>query len=223
VETRDFLDDAVARFSEVMARERTLPTRQDDRRAIESAIKDIHRAKYRLHRHTGPAGRAGLRVVGRQMAPALSVTWMRQQFPTDRAAPDVIYWPPNNRGGREPARIPDRPIDMDVLTLGQRIGLMERRGGEAIAALLDDIADALESGRRRIAQLPDGRMPLEHRAYFLAALAELWHRLDRRPTTGRRSHYGAFCEAVCQAIGWPTEGVNAALHDAIKLWRLRYR
>jgi len=63
------------------------------------------------------------------------------------------------------------------------------------------------------------KLPLDHRAYFLAALAELWHRFGGRPTSGLKSKFGAFCEAVFEAIGWPTEGVSSALPDAIKLWR----
>jgi arylsulfatase A-like enzyme len=38
----------------------------------------------------------------------------------------------------------------------------------------------------------------------------VWHRLGRQPTGGITSQFGAFCEAVFDAIAWPTEGVNAA-------------
>jgi hypothetical protein len=109
------------------------------------------------------------------------------------------------------------------LPLADRIAFMERRSGAAIAALLDDIAAALDDGRRAIVQLPDGRRPLQRRAYLLAALAELWRRLGRRPTTGDTSKFGDFAEAVIEAIGWPTEGVNAALPEAIALSRRLYR
>jgi hypothetical protein len=57
---------------------------------------------------------------------------------------------------------------------------------------------------------------------MLAALAEFWHRLGRRHTSGMKSKFGDFCEAVFDAIGWPTEGVNAALAEAKNLWRTRY-
>jgi hypothetical protein len=206
-----------------VAGERRFPSRKADRLSIEHAIKDLRNARHRLKRNAGPAGRLGLRLAGHQIASALSVTWMRRQFPGDRAVPNVIYWPADDQGGREPERIPSRPIDTDDLTLGQRIGLMERRGGEAIAALLGDIADALESGRRAIVHLPTGRKALEHRRYWLAALAELWHRLGRKPTSGDRSKFGEFSEAVCDAIGWPTDGVKSALPEAIQLWRSLYR
>jgi hypothetical protein len=111
---------------------------------------------------------------------------------------------------------------MEDLSLDERIEFMEQRGGKVVPMLLRDIIAALEDGRRAIVQLPDGRKPLKNRAYMLAALAEAWHRLGRRPTSGINSRFGCFCEAVFEAIGWPTEGVNAALADTKKLWRTLY-
>jgi hypothetical protein len=221
---RDFLDDAVNGFAEAITNAEALPSRKPDRLAIERAIADLRSAQHRLKRRTGPAGAMGSRVAGRHIAPALSVSWMRRHFPGDSATPNPIYWPPDERGGRDPfgGREPSRPIDTDALSEQQRIEFMATRGSAAIAALLGDIVDALDSGRRAIVQLPDGRKPLENRAYMLAALAELWHRLGRRPATGINSQFGSFSETVFEAIGWPTDGVNAALRDAIKLWRYLY-
>jgi hypothetical protein len=81
----------------------------------------------------------------------------------------------------------------------------------------------LDDARRHIVELPKGRKPLEYRNYLMAALAELWCRLGRQPTSGARSQFGEFCECVFVALGWPTEGVNAALSDAIAAWRDHYR
>ena len=99
---------------------------------------------------------------------------------------------------------------------------MEQRGGEALSALLGDITAALGDGLSTIVQLPDGRKPLKNREFMLAALAEGWRRLGRKPTSGIRSKFGEFCEAVFDAIGWPTEGVNAALADAKNRWKKLY-
>lgn len=221
---REFLDDAVTGFAEAMTTELALPSRKADGLAIKRAIANLRKAQHSLKRSAGPAGVRGLRAAGRHIAPALSVSWMQRHFPEDRAAPDAILWPPDDRSDRDRfgGRAPLRPTDTDALSEHQRIEFMGARGNVAIAVLLGDIADALNDGRRAIVQLPDGQKPLEHRAYMLAALAELWHRLDRRPTSGN-SQFGAFCEAVFEPIGWPTEGVNAALPDAIKLWRRLYR
>ena len=220
---RAFLDECVAAFAGVVAAAETHPTRKSDRLAIERAVRDIRQAQHRLKRRPGPAGRLGLRAAGRGIGPIVAASWMRDRFPGDGAAPDPYFWPPEDRSIRQPSRSPLRPTDVDELSLGARIGFMERRAGEAIAALLGDIADALEVGRRTIVRLPDGRKPLEHRAYLLAALAELWHHLGRRPASGITSQFGAFCETVFDAIGWPAQGVNAALADAIRLWHRLYR
>ena len=220
---RDFLDEVAATFGEAIAVEMKAPNREADRLAINRLIRDIRTAKQRLKRTAGPAGRVGLRVAGRRIAPIVAASWMRDRFPGDGATPDPYYWPPDDRAIRRQSRLPSRPTDVDELSLGARIGFMEQRAGAAIAVLLGDIADALEAGRRAIVQLPDGRKPLEHRKYLLAALAELWHRLGRRPTSGRNSKFGAFSEAVIEAIGWPTEGVNSALPEAKALWRKLYR
>jgi hypothetical protein len=114
-------------------------------------------------------------------------------------------------------------VDVDDLSLDQRIFFARRRSRELILAILAETAEALDVARRHIAEAPDGRKPLEIRKYLMANLAELWRDLGNRPTSGMRSQFGAFCESVFEALGWPTEGVNAALSDAIATWRERYR
>jgi histone H3/H4 len=219
---RDFLDEAVAAFAEAITADAKLPTRKADRRAIQQITKDIRRAQRWSKRAPGPAGRMGLRRAGRKLGFIVSASWMRTRFPHDEAAPAPVYWPLSDRDmTRSPSRVPSRPVDIDELSLDARTGFMEQRALVAIATLLGDIADALESGRRAIVQLPD-RKGLVIRDYLLAALAELWRRLGRRPTSGPNSKFGVFAEAVFEAIGWPTSGVNAALADAIVLRRRLY-
>jgi hypothetical protein len=223
-EVREFLDETIRAFAEMIVADRALPDRQADRLAIAGAIKALERAQDCLKRPVGRAGQFGLRVAGRAAAPTISGAWMRERFPDDPAKPHPVLWPPDDRSGRGPPwAMPERPIDADALSLSHRIAFMGQRAGAAIPALLDDIAAALDNGRRAIVLLPDGRKPLEHRACMLAGLAELWYRLGRQPTSGINSEFGAFAEGVFEAIGWPTEGVNAALPDAINLWHSRYR
>ncbi len=220
---RNLLDEVAVGFGEAISDRAKLPARQADRLAIERVVKDIRCAQRRLKRTPGPAGRLGLRVASGGIGPIVAASWMRTRFPSEDDAPAPFYWPPEDSAIRQPSRSPYRPTDVDELSLGARIGFMERHAGKAIEALLGDLAGELEAGRRAIVQLPDGRKPLEHRKYLLAALAEVWHRLGRQPTGGITSQFGAFCEAVFAAIAWPTDGVDAALPDAIKLWRQLYR
>jgi hypothetical protein len=229
-EVRNFLADAVAGFWRAIEGQRQLPSRKDDRLAITRAIDHLRRAQHLVKQIKGPAGRGALRVSGRQIAPAVSDAWLRRHFPKDFEAPSEVYrvagYSPWHPSVRDP-RVHPSPRDSDCLSeaenrsLDNRIDFMGRWGGTAIAKLLADEITALEGGRRSIVLLPDGRKPLTH-LYMLAALSELWCRLGRRPTSGANSHFGAFCEAVFGAIGWPTEGVNSALPDAIKLWRALY-
>jgi hypothetical protein len=221
-EVRAFLDETVTAFGERITQEQKLPTREADRRVIARAIDHLQKAQRQLTKRMGPAGGLGLQRAGRHIASAISVSWMQERFPTYRDTPATIYFPPDDRDGREDFRTPSRPTDVDSLSLHQRVQFMERRSDLAFAALIGDLADALERGRRAIVQIPTGRKPLTLRNYMLAGLAEIWKRLGRRPTSGATSQFGDFCECVFEGIGWPTTGVNSALAEAINLWRQRY-
>jgi hypothetical protein len=230
-EVRNFLADAVAGFRRAIDDQRKLPSRKDDRLAITRAIYHLRRAEHLVKQIKGPAGRRALRVSGRQIAPAVSDAWLQRHFPNDFEAPSEVYrvagYNPLRPSMRDPGVRPslrdsDWLSEAENRSLDNRVDFMGRWGGTAIAKLLANEITALEGGRRSIVHLPDGRKPLTHRAYMLAALAELWRGLGRRPTSGANSQFGAFCEVVFRAIGWPTEGVSSALPDAIKLWRARY-
>jgi hypothetical protein len=114
------------------------------------------------------------------------------------------------------------PLNVEDLSLDDRIFFVTNQGRKVVTAILAEIARALDDSRQRIVELPDGRKPLESRNYLMAALAQLWHQLGKKPTPGRRSNFGQFCEDVFAAIGWPANGVNAALPDAIEAWRRLY-
>jgi hypothetical protein len=219
---RDFLADAVAGFREVMGRERTLPSRKEDRLALTRAIDRLRQAENLLKQIKGPAGRRALRLAGRQIAPAVSNAWLQRRFPNDLEAPSETRPPADYSPLRPSLRDADWLREAENRLLDYRVDFMERRGGTAIAKLIADEITVLEEGRRLIVHLPDGRRPLTHRRYMLAALAHLWRRLGRRPTSGASS-FGAFCEVVFRAIGWPTKGVNSALPSAITLSRRLYR
>jgi hypothetical protein len=221
-EVRDFLADAVAGFREVMGRERTLPSRKEDRLALMRAIDRLRKAESLLKQIKGPAGRRALRLAGRQIAPAVSDAWMKRRFPNDFEAPSEVSPPAGSGAFRPSPRDSDWLSEAENRLLDYRIDFMKRRGGAALAKLIADEIRALEDGRRLVVALPVGRKPLIHRAYMLAALAQLWRRLGRPPTSGN-SRFGAFCEVVFDTIGWPTEGVNSALASAIRLSRRLYR
>jgi hypothetical protein len=217
-EVRVFLDDCATAFAEVIRTRQGLPTRRDDRLNIERAARDIRNASRLLNQAKGPAARSRLRAAGTRIGPLVSAPWLRWKFPNDPNAPPPRYW--NDSSARSP--VSGLPIDVEDISLYDRISFATRRSHDVIAAVLAELAQALDDARQRIVELPDGRKPLETRNYLMAALAQLWGRLGRRPTPGRRSNFGQFCEDIFIAIGWPAQGVNAALPDAIAMWRQLY-
>jgi hypothetical protein len=217
-EVRNFLSELVEGFGAAIVRDRSFPNRRQDRRALKSAINHLRWTQILLKQKKGPPGQRALNLAGRIVAAAISDAWLRKRFPNEFVEVSPADYDP----------LPLWPLATDFLSemenrsLGNRIDFMSRHGGAAIDKLLSDEIAALEKGLRFIIALPDGRRPLRHRAYMLAALAEVWRRIGRRPTSGN-SQFGSFCEAVFEAIGWPTEGVKSALPDAIRLRAKLYR
>lgn len=217
-EVREFLDECVTAFAKVISTQRGLPTRRDDRLNITPAAREIRNAARLLNLARGPAARSGLPVAGRRIGPLVAAPWLRWRFPNDPLVPDTRYWDDSS------ARllVSGLPVDVEDLSLDDRISFATRRSRDLITTILAELAQALDDSCRRIIDLPDGRKPLEMRTYLMAALAQLWQRLNKKPTPGRRSEFGQFCENVFSALGWPTDGVNAALPGAIAKWRELY-
>jgi hypothetical protein len=137
---REFLDEIVTVFADAIARQRALPGRRDDRLAILRAVREIRSATDWLNRAKGTAARAGLRATGRRMGALVSATWLRQRFPNDENTPAVHYWPRDDSSGRSPERVPERPVDVEDLSLGDRILFATRRNRELILTILAETA-----------------------------------------------------------------------------------
>jgi hypothetical protein len=78
-EARDFLADAIQAFRASIERKEKLPARKADRLEVAQILKDLRRAESplnRLNQRRGPAAVRALRLAGRQIASALSVSWM---------------------------------------------------------------------------------------------------------------------------------------------------
>ena len=222
-EVRNSLTDLVEGFGAAIARDLSFPSRDQDRLAIKKAINYLRAAEILLKAKKGPAGLRALKLAGQHIAPAVADSWLQSRFSDEFIGLTELDPPADYNPLRLRPRDADRLSERENRLLDHRIDFMIRHGGSAIAKLLSDEIAALEKGLLSIYRLPPGRKPLTHRAYMLAALAEIWRRLGRRPTSGLNSRFGSFCEAVFEAIGWPTEGVESALPDAIKLWRRLYR
>ncbi len=223
---RDFLDEMVEEFAGAISRERSLPNQRADRGQIDKARKAIAKARVAINLASGPAAKAALRRTAGCIGTMLSASWIRGRFPHDRIAPDLHFWPDDGRSVRTSARVPARPVPIDDLSRDERAYFAEHRARELIVAVLNVFDATLAETRRRIvtpredAKGIGGRIPMVLRRYLLANLARFWRVLGRIPGRGvRSSGFPDFADAVCDAIGWPTDGVYADLPKAIKLSR----
>ncbi len=194
------------------------PSPKRDAQGIKKALSDIQKARTGF-RARGPAARIALDALAPWIGPMVSARWLRYHFPADPLVPKPKD-PPEPRGDRR--RWLGEQYDIEDLSLYERKGFVGDRPVETISALLHDVERGLEDALRSFRFQPGargGRKPLERRRYFLANLAELWRKLGKPVRGGPRSQFVAFCEAVSEAIGWPTEGVASAVPDAIRLWR----
>ena len=106
----------------------------------------------------------------------------------------------------------------------ERVGFVGDHPLETIGAVLSALEDAIKSALENFTFLPGakgGRRPLVLRHYFLINLAEFWHDRIGQVRVGQKSEFVTFCEAVSEAIGWPTDGLVSAVSDAVRDWRNR--
>jgi hypothetical protein len=90
----------------------------------------------------------------------------------------------------------------------QRSGKIESGVAEALRAI------KLQRGAR------GGRKPLIFRHYLIVNLAKIWTGLERPASAGPKSDFVTFCVTVANLIGWPIEGLDSAIPDALKDFNL---
>jgi hypothetical protein len=94
----------------------------------------------------------------------------------------------------------------------------------ALPPRLQRIDDGLSVAEIRFGALPGGRggrTPLGPRHALLVSLADIYSRVNGRPTTSPKSRFIDFATLVLQGIGWGhvAQGVEHAVPDAIKHWK----
>ena len=62
-----------------------------------------------------------------------------------------------------------------------------------------------------------GRKPLRYRHFLIMNLAEMWSELGKGISTGPGSDFAAFCEVIAEYIGWPSDGMSAAIQRPSRL------
>jgi hypothetical protein len=193
--------------------------RRNDLNRIEKAQRRIFAA---LHQLQGLErdGRDALRVSGSEpLARMLSADWVTQHFPRDAPSkPERIAIASSERPlVRQSAR------DSTSKYEGLKHQFIRYRAPEAFKAVLRDIETGLASTVRslRLRSPPGGRPTLRYRHDLIFNLADFWHRIGKKVVGTPKSNFVAFCHYIFEAMGWPTDGLDAAIPDAINDWRNR--
>jgi hypothetical protein len=218
---RQQLDELVEVFRRAMEAGKLAPDRIADTDKVRKALKHVRSAR-RLAERIGPVGVHAFRRATHKISPMVNSDWLRTKFPNDPNTPeDLEIWPPG-RQFRHPALWQDLLTRLADRDAEQRWNFVYGRTAGTMAAILGDIEDSLEAVSRALALLPGargGRQRLTFRRDLLVNLAEFWSLQGGKVLTTQSSDFGSFCDAVCEAIGWPVEGLSSAIPDAVRLWR----
>jgi hypothetical protein len=220
---RQRLDDLIDAFATWMRNERMRPDRNSDRERIKKALSHIHRAVATMNR-LGPAGHTAFRAISPLLSPMLAAQWIIESFPNDDWAPHRSSLPTESSGWREPPRTPIRAPKylIEEHTLESRYKFVCHAPVQTTGAALKEIEKGVTNVLCSFDLQPKskgGQKPLIFRHYMIINLIEMWDEIGRTPSSGPNSDCTSFCSSVVDAIGWPGEGLDSAMPDAIKHWR----
>jgi hypothetical protein len=218
-DTKRRLDKLVRGFGEWMTGDRRQPDRTSDRKRLEDAILYAEKTAAQIDQ-LGPSGRRAIRAISDLVAPMLAAQWLNEKFPDDGYTPQRSRLPSTSGPRRTPLRGPEYFIEEE--SLGARFEFVQQSPIKTTVAVLKEIKKGLETALRSLDLQPGskgGRIPLTYRHYLVINLAEIWTKLGRKALTSPTSDFAAFCEGVAESIGWPTDGMSAAIPDAVKHWR----
>jgi hypothetical protein len=212
------LDELVKAFAIWMGNERGQADRPSDRDQLEEVISQIKKAAFGISK-LGPSGRRALRIAARSVAPMLSARWINDRFPDDDFAPQQVAVPKQS-GARHVIRTNLRAEKyfIEEYSLEARDRFVRNRAVQVAGAILEAIEAGIRQSLKEIDRQPGargGRKPLRYRHYLLVNLAKMWSELGREVSTGPKSEFSAFCESIAVTIGWPYEGLAAAIPRAL--------
>lgn len=220
--TKKWLDELVTDFDVWMKGERLQLDRASDRDRLKTALSNTEKAAKRI-RNLGPSGRRATRVISASVAPMLAARWLNEKFPDDDLTPQRSKLP-SAQGSRTSTRTPQRAPEyfIEEKSLEARMHFVRQRSVETTIAALNEIIGGLERSIRSLALQPGsrgGRKPTMFRHFLIINLAEIWSRLGRTVVVTPTSEFADFCEVVADSIGWPTDGMDSAIPDAVRHWR----
>jgi hypothetical protein len=219
---RDFLDKLVDIFADHMKGKRLEPHFSADKDNLEAALGYILKGLDKL-RKIGPRGQRAMRSISPYIGPMVAAQWLRDNFPDDDLVPDQVAAPEQHSSLSLRAPLRGDRYDIEQLSLDGRKTFVRARPGKTLVAVLTEIerglAVAIADRTKVLSRAKGGPVPLQDRDLVLKNLCTIWSQLDRELIAGNKSDFGAFCEAIFVAIGWPTNSVNDdALREAIRDW-----
>jgi hypothetical protein len=201
---RAVIDGATAGAAEFMKEQSSQPPRRDDRKLVDDAISALNKAQQLLER-LGPHGEIALSIeCERILSPLVSTRWLCQQFPADSLAP----------------RIAGLVADFDDRSLDQRRLFIARRPLLVVNAILAELGRAL-NGSELFLRAKGGRKRATARHNLICSLVHAWNFKGRKVSTGPKSDFVQFVEAVLVSTGWSDRGILDAVADAVRDLRNR--
>jgi hypothetical protein len=221
-DTKRRLDELVRAFGEWMTNERLQPDRKSDRERLKNALSNLEKAATQID-HLGPSGRRAIQAISDSVAPMLAAQWLNEQFPDDDYAPQRSRLPLTT-GLRPPLHTPlrGRKYFIEEESLGARHEFVQQRPVRTTSAMLGEIKKGLVTALLSLDLQPGakgGRGPLTYRRYLIINLAEIWETCGNQIPTSNTSDFTDFCDGVAASIGWPIDGMSAAIPKVIKKWR----
>ena len=114
--------------------------------------------------------------------------------------------------------------DFEDRSLDQRRLFIWNRPSLAVNAVLAALDQGLKATLSRLKSGPGakgGRKPAIARRLMIQSLVRFWDGIGRKISTGKKSEFVKFVEAVLVSIGWSEIGIPDAVADAVKDWRNR--
>jgi hypothetical protein len=208
-ELKNILDYLVDYVHEAMSQEKAA-NRRGDRARILNMLDWIKNIRQQLQ-GMRIDGRLAIRSTAERLAEILSGDQLRYHFPDAPSKPML-------GGNRPPMHQPQRgTTDADVKYFDYQF--IRDQAPKILNALLQDLESALASALTSLESNPrvlGGRQPLTHRHFVILNLANVWQQIGKNPVGTRESVFALFCEAIFEAMGWPTDGLDSAIPDAIK-------
>ena len=204
---RAVVDGTTTDVAEFVTQQKLQPHRRDDRKLVAGAVLALKEVRQRLDR-LGPEGKKALREFDDFLIPLVSAGWLHQQFPNDSLAPKIAGLA---------ADFEDRSLDQRKLFIWNRPSL-------ALNAVLAELGQGLNATLSLLQRGPGtkgGRKREIARHLMILSLVRAWNSIGRKISTGPKSEFVRFVEAVLVSIGWSGRGIPDAAADAVKDWRNR--